>query len=108
MIHALNRDYRHKDRPTDVLSFAQAEGAPEEAPPSGGPLLLGDIILSTDAALRQARAGRRTLAAEVEWLLVHGMLHLLGYEDETEAGAVCMEARGRAVMEKYASEAPHR
>jgi rRNA maturation RNase YbeY len=70
--------------------------------------LLGDIILSTDTAGRQARAGRRSLAAEVAWLLAHGFLHLLGYDDETGAGAACMEARGRAVMEQYASQALHR
>jgi probable rRNA maturation factor len=101
-IHLLNRNYRRQDKPTDVLSFAQ-----EDVPP-GGPLLLGDIVLSTDTAARQARAGRRSLAREVEWLLAHGMLHLLGYDDETEAGAACMEARGRAVMEQYALETPHR
>lgn len=87
--------------PTDVLSFPQAPGAsgPGEA------LLLGDIVISTETAARQARAGRRRLAGEIEWLLVHGLLHLLGYEDETEAGAAQMEARGRAVIEQYATEA---
>jgi probable rRNA maturation factor len=117
MIHALNRDYRKQDKPTDVLSFAQEvdgqQPFPDPVPHGQLPdhasppisLLLGDVILSTDTAKRQARAGGRSLAAEVEWLLAHGLLHLLGYEDETECGAVRMEARGRAVMEQYAAKA---
>jgi probable rRNA maturation factor len=98
LIRTLNREYRGQDKATDVLSFAQ-----EESPP-GGAALLGDVVVSTDTARRQAREGRRSLAREVEWLLAHGLLHLLGYDDETEAGAAEMEARGQAVMtELYAT-----
>jgi probable rRNA maturation factor len=75
----LNRRYRSQDRPTDVLSFAQ------EAVP-GGPEVLGDVVISVETARRQAREQRHSLAHEVEWLLCHGMLHLLGYDDETEEG----------------------
>jgi probable rRNA maturation factor len=104
-IHTLNRQYRGQDKPTDILSFAQAEG---EAAALEGPLLMGDLVLSTDTARRQARAGRRSLARETEWLLAHGMLHLLGYDDETEAGAALMETRGRIVIDQYANKAVHR
>ena len=73
----LNRDWRGKDRPTDVLSFAQGEGA--GGAPEG---LLGDVVISVDTARRQARTGRRPLGREAERLLVHGLLHLLGYDHE--------------------------
>jgi probable rRNA maturation factor len=76
----LNRDWRGKDRPTDVLSFAQRDGggaAPEN--------LLGDVVISVDTARRQARSGRRPLGREAERLLVHGLLHLLGWDHERSA-----------------------
>ena len=75
----LNRDWRAKDRPTDVLSFSQREngGAPEG--------LLGDVVISVDTARRQARSGGRPLGREAERLLVHGLLHLLGYDHERSA-----------------------
>jgi probable rRNA maturation factor len=76
----LNRDWRGRDRPTDVLSFAQREGA--GGAPDG---LLGDVVISVDTARRQARSGRRPLGREAERLLVHGLLHLLGYDHERSA-----------------------
>lgn len=79
-IHTLNRDYRHKDSPTDVLAFAMREGE------GGGlhPDLLGDVVISLDTARRQAIAGGRTIVAEVTILLAHGLLHLLGYDHQTD------------------------
>lgn len=81
-IHALNRDYRHKDKPTDVLAFAMMEGE------GGGhaPGVLGDVVISLDTAARQAREHGRSLADEVTMLLAHGLLHLLGldHRDRTE------------------------
>jgi probable rRNA maturation factor len=76
----LNRDWRGKDRPTDVLAFAQGEGA--GGAPDG---LLGDVVISVDTARRQAHTGRRPLGREAERLLVHGLLHLLGYDHERSA-----------------------
>jgi probable rRNA maturation factor len=78
-IQGLNREYRGQDKPTDVLSFAQE-------PVPGGPELLGDVVISVDTARRQAQEQGHSLSREVEWLLCHGMLHLLGYDDETEEG----------------------
>ncbi len=75
-IHALNRDWRHKDRATDVLSFPQLEG---EAPRSGRSVL-GDVVISMDTAAAQAHRAGRSLEEEVRWLLVHGILHLLGHD----------------------------
>ena len=76
----LNRDWRGKDRPTDVLAFAQGEGA--GGAPDG---LLGDVVISVDAARRQAAERGETLGREADRLLIHGLLHLLGYDHERSA-----------------------
>jgi rRNA maturation RNase YbeY len=72
----LNARYRKKDYPTDVLSFPAAAGIP------GGLQLLGDVIISVDKAKEQARERGRTLDAEMITLIIHGVLHLLGYDHE--------------------------
>lgn len=87
-MHELNRDYRGKDKPTDVLSFPQLEGEPFGI--QDGPVALGDIVISVDTARRQAVERGRTLEDELDLLVAHGMLHLLGYDDETEEGAAEM------------------
>lgn len=85
-IRSLNRSWRRKDRPTDVLSF------PVGSPPPGmkRPRHLGDVILSLDTARRQARAHGRSLAAELDLYLAHGVLHLLGYDHHRRADAIRM------------------
>ncbi len=77
----LNRKYRDKARPTDVLSFP-VSGPMLTALP-GQPEVLGDIVISLDTAARQAKARRRELLEEVRFLLAHGLLHLLGYDHDT-------------------------
>ena len=74
-IHALNREWRNVDRPTDVLSFPQEEE-------SQGVLLLGDIVIDTDQCLRQAEAYLHSYEREFVFLFIHGLLHLLGYDHE--------------------------
>lgn len=83
-IHELNRTYRGVDRPTDVLSFALNEG--EEPDIVNGPAenLLGDIIISLDTAARQAEEYGHSLEREMAYLVIHGMLHLLGYDHEKD------------------------
>ena len=81
-IHALNRDYRKKDKPTDVLAFAQEEGLVMGA--GAGPRLLGDVIISLPTAARQARERKRKLLDEVTFLLGHGLLHLVGWDHQTD------------------------
>jgi probable rRNA maturation factor len=79
VIHDLNRRYRRKDRPTDVLAFAMREG-------EGGDLhqqVLGDVIISLETARKQASERGRTIAFEVTFLLAHGLLHLLGHDHRT-------------------------
>jgi probable rRNA maturation factor len=89
-IHALNRDYRRKDRATDVLAFAQREG------PAGGlhPAVLGDVVISVETARRQARRG---LYRELLHLASHGLCHLLGYDHRDDAEEREMNARAAAL-----------
>jgi probable rRNA maturation factor len=89
----LNRAYRGKDRPTDVLAFAMREG--RRVP--GDDAMLGDVVISLDAAVRQAHRRRASTADEVRTLLIHGVLHLLGYDHERPAEARRMRARERAL-----------
>lgn len=100
-VHGLNRQYRGYDKPTDVLSFPQGESA-GEAPPlpraDGMPILLGDVVISVDTAARQAREHEVTLEQELALLAVHGILHLIGHEDETDLGAAAMHQRERALL----------
>ena len=74
-IKELNKTYRGKDRPTDVLSFPMGDRI-------DGKLILGDVVISLDTARRQAKELGHSLEEEVERLLVHGILHLLGYDHE--------------------------
>lgn len=98
-VHLLNRQYRGYDHPTDVLSFAQQETGPEALRlPRRGPRLLGDVVISVDTAERQAARHGLSLEQELALLAVHGILHLLGYEDETEAGAEQMHAKEREIV----------
>jgi rRNA maturation RNase YbeY len=94
VMHGLNRAWRRKDRPTDVLAFAQREGT--SAPPAD---LLGDVVISVDTARRQAGDRGHSLATEGERLLVHGLLHLIGYDHERSAReARRMQRRERALL----------
>jgi probable rRNA maturation factor len=77
-LRSLNARYRGKDKPTDVLSF----------PGPGGDEGLGDVVISLDTAERNARALGRTLPQEVDVLALHGFLHVLGYDHETDDGTM--------------------
>ncbi|NOY99409.1 MAG: rRNA maturation RNase YbeY [Chloroflexi bacterium] len=79
-VQTLNRDYLGIDAPTDVLSFPAHERDPET-----GSVYLGDIIVSAPRAAKQAQTGGHPLEAEIQLLVVHGVLHLLGH-DHAEAG----------------------
>ncbi len=78
-IKLLNRVYRKKNRPTDVLAFAQSERSMGNSMPG----LLGDVVVSIPTALRQAGARGADLNSEVTMLLAHGLLHLLGWDHDT-------------------------
>lgn len=81
-IHKINREYRHIDRPTDVISFAFLDGEEdkEEKFHSKAMIPLGDIYISIDKAIEQAQEYRHSLDRELRFLYVHGLLHLLGYD----------------------------
>lgn len=82
-IRELNQTYRGKDRATDVLSFP-TPGAPVDLITEE--TYLGDVVIATDTALAQADAARHSLAREVSELVIHGALHLCGYDHETDNG----------------------
>jgi probable rRNA maturation factor len=88
-IRALNRRWRDKDEPTDVLSFAQGEGEDGDLTPD----LLGDVVISVETAARQGGEHGHPVDVELRVLLVHGLLHLLGYDHIDPDDAVEMRAR---------------
>lgn len=98
-VHALNRQYRHKDKPTNILSFPLL--APDMlvslANSDDGEVLLGDLVLAAETTAREAADKAWPLTAYCQHLIVHGTLHLLGYDHEdSEAEAEHMEALERA------------
>jgi len=94
-LRALNARYRGKDKPTDVLSF----------PGPGGQEGLGDVVISLETAARNARALGRTLPQEVDVLALHGFLHVLGYDHETDDGTMDrLESRLRRQLLGVAEE----
>lgn len=89
-IRRLNRDFRGKDRATDVLSFPAAPPLP------GEPASLGDLAISLDTGRRVAREARRPLAEELDRYLAHGLLHLLGWDHERSPREAAAMARREA------------
>ncbi|MDB9372960.1 rRNA maturation RNase YbeY [Nodularia sphaerocarpa] len=84
-IQSLNAQYRHQDRPTDVLSFAALEvDFPQIPEMLAAPLYLGDIVISVNTAQRQAQQQGHSLLTELAWLTAHGLLHLLGWDHPDE------------------------
>lgn len=93
-VGTLNRDFRDKDKPTNVLSFPQVQ--PDLlialANTDDGEILLGDIILARETCAREAADKGISLIDHATHLIVHGMLHLVGYDHQDDAGAAAMEA----------------
>ncbi len=100
VVQSLNRDYRNQDKPTNVLSFpmisphllAVYDGSEE------GEILLGDIVLAQNVCEREADEKNLTISDHATHLIVHGMLHLLGYDHMTDQDAEAMEALERGAM----------
>jgi len=97
-IQALNRDFRGLDEPTDVLAFGEEKPGPFVLAP-GEPAYLGDIVISLERAEAQAQERHVPVKTELQLLLVHGILHLLGYDHHTEAAQRQMWARQDAILE---------
>jgi len=102
-IQALNRDYREKDQPTDVLSFPMYEADEEEIEvfDADEPLMLGDIIISIPRTKEQAEEYNHSFERELGFLAVHGFLHLLGYDHENEEMEKEMFSRQEEILSKH-------
>ncbi len=81
-IKQINKDFREKDQPTDVLSFPLFEKGEYEADPASGSVMLGDVVISVEKAVEQADMFGHSLQREIAFLTVHSMLHLLGFDHE--------------------------
>lgn len=92
-VQALNGRFRNKNRSTNVLSFPAGD---TEIP--GMPLLLGDVVLAFETVAREAREQNKSLPDHFQHLCVHGILHLLGHDHETDSGATAMEALEIAIL----------
>ena len=99
-LRELNRQFRGVDAPTDVLSFAMLEGDVLTDMPPGMPMYLGDVIVSYPRAREQARAAGHSIEEELNLLIVHGVLHLLGYDHDTEDRRKRMWARQETILGK--------
>ena len=97
----LNSRYRGKEGPTDVLSFGCDDPCAVLGPDE--PVTLGDVVIAPEVAEAQAAEYGHTVEEELNLLLVHGVLHLLGYDHEEDADAEVMQARERAVLVAWAA-----
>lgn len=89
----LNTEFRQVDAPTDVLSFPA-----DEIDPETGKKYIGDIVISVDRAIEQAQNGRYSLQSELQLLIVHGVLHLLGYDHLEKADQIIMWNRQKEIL----------
>jgi probable rRNA maturation factor len=108
-IQELNRDYRGKDQPTDVLSFAMSEQKEEEEQesfigPPDGIVHLGEVIISYPQALIQAAEKGHSIKREMAVLIIHGVLHILGYDHEKAEMEPAMQAREKEVLSEVEKE----
>ena len=99
LVQDLNREFRDQDRPTNVLSFPFADGeAAASAAGSGRPMMLGDVVLAFDTVSREAGEQAKSPRNHTLHLVVHGVLHLMGYDHGTEAEARVMERMEQQVL----------
>ncbi len=108
-VHRLNSRWRGKDKPTNVLSFPLAEPYELEAAADGDrpELMLGDIVLAHGICSAEAAAKEATFQDHAAHLIVHGTLHLLGYDHEDDAGAADMEAREVRALQRIGIANPY-
>ena len=98
----LNARYRHKSKPTNVLSFAGAGVGPD------GRLLLGELVICAPVVAREAREQHKSLAAHWAHMTIHGVLHLLGFDHERASEAKKMEAREIQILDRLGFSDPYR
>jgi len=102
-IRQINKEYRDKDRATDVISFALEEMGEDEVPIVGAdiPRILGDIIISMDTAKVQAEEFGHSMDRELGFLALHGFLHLLGYDHMNPEDEKVMFTKQKEILDKY-------
>ncbi len=102
-IHEINKEYRQKDAPTDVISFAMEEMGEGEIEIKGTdvPAVLGDIIISIDRTREQAEEYGHSYERELGFLAIHGFLHLLGYDHMNEEDEKVMFSRQKELLDQY-------
>jgi len=101
----LNRDYRGRDKPTNVLAFPVWE--PGTRLPSGAPVLLGDIVLALETVAQEAADQEKPIGDHLVHLTVHGVLHLLGYDHLTQGEAAAMESLERSILAELGVADPY-
>jgi probable rRNA maturation factor len=99
---SLNAHYRHKDKPTNVLSFGGAGRVPD------GRYFLGELVICAPIVAEEAREQRKTLESHWAHMTVHGVLHLRGFDHEVEAEAVKMTAREIQILDRLGFSDPYR
>lgn len=95
-IRELNRNYLDHDYPTDVISFSMIEGEPIASPEDA---IIGDVAVSVDTAMRQSIEYGTSFTDEVALLIVHGVLHILGYDDQDDDSRAVMRARESEILD---------
>ncbi len=102
-IESINREYFNRPRPTNVISFSMMEGEFSDVNPNAS--MLGDIVVSVETAMREAKEAGVPEWERIAELLVHGLLHIVGYDHETpDADSAAMEAKSARLMEMLGSE----
>ena len=105
-VRVYNRDYRGKDKPTNVLTFALTEAEGPDALPDQ-PVVLGDVLLAFETVAREAQQEDKSFENHVFHLVTHGVLHLLGYDHHVEEDAREMERLETAILAEFAIADPY-
>jgi probable rRNA maturation factor len=104
-IREINKQWRNQDKPTNVLSFPAAPAAARGA--AADPIALGDIIIAYETLMREATHEEKAFSHHLSHLVVHGFLHLVGFDHENEAEAVVMEQREREILAELGVPDPY-
>ena len=111
LVQTLNRDYRDKDKPTNVLSFALLDDLDDTddvlARDEGMPILIGDVILAFETVQREAREQGKSVGDHLTHLVIHGVLHLLGYDHQSDPDADRMEKLETSILARMGIADPY-
>ena len=114
LVQTLNRDYRDKDKPTNVLSFALLDDLDDSdetddvlARDEGMPILIGDVILAFETVQREAREQGKSVEDHLTHLVIHGVLHLLGYDHQSDPDADRMERLETSILARMGIADPY-